>query len=132
MSRYANHTNLIGNVKAIDYAQNLMNVLDKYQYGNCCFDVLNLSGVCTSEGILLDETTTEVYIYDLLYDQYDNGCRAAHYIIESNGLIYMEIYAWIDDDGYHKVFDLKKHDKHLTLGFKQFMFQLIKGNYNEK
>jgi len=131
--RYAKNSHLIKNKKAIVYAEELLNFLfNRYDVGDYCFDVLNIVGIVTKNGIELNGSTTEVYIYDTLKDKDDEGCNAAHYIIEANGIIYLEIYVYFTSSNETRVFDIRKISSSLTTGFKQLVYQITQDNYNEK
>jgi len=131
--RYAKDSHLIENKKAEEYASELFKFLfKKYDVGDYCFDVLDIHDISTNNGIKLCGETTEYNIYDVLSKFNDDGCEAAHYIIESRRIIIIEIYMWFDLKNGFQIFDLRKISKSLTKNFKQMVYQIIQNNYNEQ
>lgn len=115
---YVKDLHLIDKKSVKYYTQKLFEkLIFELGLGDYCFDAMNIKGVITEKGILLDGSTKEFLIYDCLSRFENEGCKASHFIIESEGIIFLEVYMWFDDNSRFRIFDIKKISKSLSKQF---------------
>lgn len=111
------------------------NLINNYEFGNYNFDVLKIIGQYNKDNnFVFRGDTQNVIIYDVLNtdENYELGCRASHFIIESEGIVYLEVYVWWDTENKMHIINIKEIHSALSRYFKLIAFQIINGNYNEK